>query len=117
MSDVQLDLELLKVNCEEEFHSWFNEIKSFADKFDISVCTPRIVTRQVYRSNVIADGPEDYYRRNIMIPFLDHITSEMESRFGAIHQTIIKLLCLVPSAVVNCSFQSIEGVARPIIQG
>lgn len=91
VSTVQLDLELLKANCEEEFHQWFSEIMALANELNISVSTPRITCRQVHRSNASADSPESYYRRNIMIPFLDHITSELEERFGPVHQTKVKL--------------------------
>ena len=85
VSEVQTNLELLKTNCEEEFHLWFNEVKTFADELGIVVSTPRITARQVHHANIPADSPEEYYRRNLMIPFLDHITTELEGRFGPIH--------------------------------
>ena len=110
VSDVQLELEILKTNCEEEFHSWFEEIKTFADSLNTTVSTPRLASRQAHRSNVPAESPEVYYRRNIMLPFLNCLTSEIEARFGSIHQTKIKLLCLVPSTAVNCTASSIRNV-------
>jgi len=91
VSDVQLEIQMLQTNCEEEFHAWFEEIKAFADSLDIPVRAPRISSRQTHRANVPAESPEVYYRRNVMIPFLDHIATEMESRFGPIHQTKVKL--------------------------
>ena len=97
VSDVQLELELLKTNCEEEFHLWFSEIKTLVDEFKISVATPQTTARQVHRSNIPAEIPETYFRRNLMIPFLDHITTQLEDRFGSIHQTMVKLLDLLPS--------------------
>ena len=112
VSAVQLELELLKTNCEEEFHSWFSEIKSFADNLNIPVGTPRISSRQVHRANVPADSPETYYRRSVMIPFLDHITTQLQARFGPIHQTKIKLLGLIPSVATTSSFSSVEGVGE-----
>ena len=57
----------------------------------------RTAVRQVHRANVPADSPEVYYRRNVMMPFLDHMTNEMHARFGSIHQTKVKVLGLVPS--------------------
>lgn len=47
-----------------------------------------------------------------MIPFLDHITSELETRFGPIHQTKIKLLGLIPSVAATYSFASIKDVGE-----
>ena len=112
VSDVLLDLELLKTNCEEEFHSWFDEVCTLAGELNIPVSCPRITSRQVHRANVPADTPEAYYRRNIMIPTLDHITTEMHSRFGPIQQTEIKLLGLIPSTAVTCPLASIKDVGE-----
>ena len=83
------------INIEEEFHSWFDEIKEFADDLNIPISVPRIISRQVHRANAPADTEESYYRINVMIPFLDHINSEMQARFGPIHQTKNKLLGLI----------------------
>ncbi len=110
ISDVQMELGLLRTNCDEEFHSWFAEIEAFASRLDIPVSMPRIISRQIHRANVPAESPEVYYRRNIMMPFLDHITTEMETRFGSIHQTKIKLLGLIPSIAVSYSLASIKDV-------
>ena len=110
VSDVQLEFQLLKTNCEEDFHSWFEEIKTFSDSLDIPVSTPRLASRQTHRSNIPGDTPEVYYRRNIMLPLLNYLISEMEARFGSIHQTKIKLLSLVPSTAVNCTASSIKEV-------
>ena len=101
VSTVQLELELLKSNCEEEFHIWLREIKTLADNFNIPVSTPRTTSRQVHRANIPADSPETYYRRNIMIPFLDHITTQLQTIFGPIHQIKIKLLGLIPSVATS----------------
>ena len=101
VSDVITDLELLKINCEEEFYLWYCEIKTLGDGLKIPIATPRIAARQVHRSNIPADSPEAYYRRNLMIPFLDHIITELTERFGQIQQTKVKLLGLVLSVAAT----------------
>ena len=112
MSDVHCDLELLKINCEEEFHQWFSEIKTLADELNIPVSTPRTVARQVHHDNAPADSPEVYYRRNLMIPFLNHITSELDNRFGPSHQTKIKLLGHIPSIAASYPLASVTEVGK-----
>ena len=107
MSTVQLDLELLRTNCEEEFQQWFSDFTALASEPNTLVSTPRITSRQVHRSNASAEGPESYYRRNIMI---DHITLELEERFRPVHQTKVKLLGLVPSAAATYSVASVAEV-------
>ena len=82
VSDVLMDLELLKTNFEDEFHLWFTEIKVLAEGLNIAIATPRTTSRQVHHSNIPADTPETFYRRNIMIPLLNHITTELKQRFG-----------------------------------
>ena len=41
LSDVELDLELLKLNGEQEFHIWFEELAKFAQTLavDVSACS------------------------------------------------------------------------------
>ena len=109
---MQLDLELLKLNCEEEFYIWFKEIVKFAKTLAVDVSVPRVVTRQVLRGNVPRDSPEEYYRRNVTIPFLDYTLVEMHDRFGRNDQQTVKLLGLNPSIVATCdSSISLEEVA------
>ncbi len=112
VTEVQLDLELMKINCEEEFHLWFSEVKTLANKLHISISTPRIAARQIHRGNVPAEDPEAYYRRNVMIPFIDHITAQLEDRFGTIHQTKVKLLGLIPSIAANYPLASVQEVGE-----
>ena len=110
VSEVQMNLNLLKTNCEEEFHLWFNEVKTLADELDIAVYTPRITARQVHLANIPADSSEEYYQRNLMIPFLDHITTELKGRFRPIHQNKVKLLGLIPSLAASYPLASIKKV-------
>ena len=43
---------------------------------------PRVCERQCHSSNVPAQTPSEYYRRNLSIPVLDHLLSELETRFS-----------------------------------
>ena len=37
------------------------------------------------RENVQAEGPEDYFRKSITVPFLDYTPNEMNTRFTDLH--------------------------------
>ncbi len=50
----------------------------------------------------------NYYRRNLMVPFIDHITTEFDNRFGPIHQTKVKLLGLVPDLATSYPYASVK---------
>ena len=37
------------------------------------------------RDNVQSEGPEDYVRNQITVPFLDYMLNEMKTRFPDLH--------------------------------
>lgn len=113
VSEVHSNLHIFKINCEIEFHAWYSEIVTLAESQNITVSTPRIAQRQAHRANVPAETPEIYYRRNVMLPFLDHILSEMDTRFNELHKKIVKLLVLVPSVLAQSeSIDPIQDIAE-----
>ena len=44
---------------------------------------------QTQLSNVPADLPSQYYLRNLSIPIIDHLLSELTSRFSSHHKTAL----------------------------
>ena len=55
------------------------------------------------RDNVEAEGPEDYFRKSIAVPFLDYALNEMTTRYTDLHvhaRTALGLQ-LVPSIIEN----------------
>ena len=54
-----------------------------ADHSGIVTTMPRISHRQMHRSNPEYSSIEEYYKRVVVIPFLDHLISELTSRFDA----------------------------------
>jgi hypothetical protein len=53
------------------------------------------------RDNVKAEGPEDYLRKPITVPFLDYVLNEMKIRFTDLHARTALGLQLVPSIIEN----------------
>lgn len=70
---------------------------ALAEELDIPISKPRTCGRQSKRNNVPAQSPEDYYRKSISIPVLDHLLEEMKTRFTSLHQRAALGLMLVPS--------------------
>lgn len=84
------------------YHSqWFKKIDEILASVDEEPSLPRRCGRQCHRSNVPADTPCEYYCRCISIPVLDHLLSEMETRFSSHQQTALLGLSMVPSALVS----------------
>ena len=53
------------------------------------------------RDNVEAEGPEDYFKKSITVPFLDYALNEMKTMFTDLHARIALGLQLVPSIIEN----------------
>ena len=58
---------------------------------------PRITKRQQHRTNPEASSVEEYYRRAVVIPFIDHIIQSLEDRFSPSSLIASRLLGIVPS--------------------
>ena len=57
----------------------------------------RRCSHQTARENHPGDTPEECYHRSLAIPFLDHLKSDIESRFAAHSLLTIKCLSIIPS--------------------
>ena len=58
-----------------------------------------MVGRQTQRANTPPTNAEEYFRCTVLIPLLDHMTTELEAHFGDIQK--VQLLCLVPACSVS----------------
>ena len=60
---------------------------------------PRRCARQIQRNNVPATTPSEYYKRAISIPMLDHLESEINSRFTELQKTAAKGMSIAPATL------------------
>ena len=60
----------------------------------------RITGRQQHRENVDSSTPE-YYRRSVILPFLDHLITDMKARFNSTATAASQVLSLVPKVLVE----------------
>ncbi len=77
-------------SAEEHFHKVYQQV------VDMAATMPRISGRQRNRSNIPADSVEEYYLRNVAIPLVDYIISELDGQFSELVITSASLICLVP---------------------
>ena len=81
---------------------WILIVDNMCSDVGIVPSLPRRCGRQIHHSNTPADTPSEYYCRTIIsIPLLDHLLSEMKSRFSKHHQTALLGLTIVPSVLVS----------------
>lgn len=62
------------------FGRMWDKACALATKVDVTPSVPRTVTMQTKRSNTPAATPEEYWRRNLYLPFIDHLTTEVRER-------------------------------------
>ena len=80
---------------------------------NVEPAKPRTCNRQRDRPNVQVDSIEEWYRINVAIPFLDHITSELDSQFSQLAITASQLLCLIPSVIYREQAEACDAVSTP----
>ena len=62
---------------------------------------PRVVGRQVHRNSIPADNPEQFYIRNVVIPFLDDIIGNMRERYDLKNKHLLTLFGLLPASIIK----------------
>ena len=72
VSEVQPNLSLCRENIDQEFHNLFQDITDEADKIGIEIMVSRQIEKRKNRCNVPAANAQEFYRRSLMRPVLDH---------------------------------------------
>ena len=71
-----------RTTAEQGFYKrCFRYASDIANTIGVQPTMPRIASRQEHRANAEANDPEAYYRRNMCLPFLDHLIEGIDSRF------------------------------------
>ena len=91
--------QLERENMKGGFKAIYDHAVRMADQVGVIPSMPRIAKRQQHRSNAPAESPFDYYNRNVAIPFLDHISSNLNTQFSVMAVTASSLLGLVPAII------------------
>lgn len=73
----------MRGEAETEFGEIYKEAEKFAGLLGTTIEISRQAAKQTYRANIASSGPEEYFRRTILIPFLDHLMEQLRSRFGS----------------------------------
>ncbi|XP_060782672.1 52 kDa repressor of the inhibitor of the protein kinase-like [Neoarius graeffei] len=71
---------LLQQKRDTAFPRLWEQGCALADKLDVNPMIPRIVRMQTKRSNTPAATPEEYWRLNLFLPFIDHLITEVTDR-------------------------------------
>ena len=85
-------------------HILYQHSSRLAEKSGIIISMPRVSQHQQNHSNPQFSTVEDYYyKKTIAIPFLDHIISDISSRFTTHTKQAASLQALLPSSITPTS--------------
>lgn len=84
---------ILKVrdNVDNFYDDWYEEARQLAQSVNVAEEMPRIASRQTQRANPPCPNAKAYYKTTVLIPFLDHVLSEMSERYPA----NVNLFCML----------------------
>ncbi|CAG4986926.1 unnamed protein product [Colias eurytheme] len=69
---------------------------------------PRIASRQQHRSNHPAQSSSDYWKRSIIIPYLDSLISALDQRFSNEHLPAFSLMSLHPNTMLSMTLSDFQ---------
>ena len=58
------------------------KVLNIANELEVTESIKRRCSIQIHYENYVADGPKEYYKRAVAIPFLDHLTQGINARFS-----------------------------------
>lgn len=87
----------------DHFHNQvYQEAISLGQTVHVIETGPRMASRQQHRQNIPSVTICEYYKRNFTIPFLDHLNSELDSRFDDYSsQRLVQFMQLLPFKVIS----------------
>lgn len=90
--------------------------QAFATPHDMEPSMPRRVGRQQHRDNVEAENPNQYWKRALYLPFLDHLTNEMSEN---LLQPLpgYKAQYLIPTKLHGLDAAAVDNIYKHLIWG
>ena len=92
----------------KHFKDIWVQVEKMANQAGTELTQPRLTGLQLYRNNIQADSPQEYYRLNVFIPFLDYILEQMKDRFSGHKQAIFYVSALIPSICNDYRFEHLQ---------
>ena len=77
------EIQSLRDNVDDYAHRIFEHSCRLTERSQIAVSMPRVSGRLQHRPNPPSNSVEEYFKLSVTIPFLDHMLSDLTSRFAA----------------------------------
>ena len=97
VNDVQAMNDKERRTVDTGFSKVYSQCIRLATEVGTTESMPRIAGRRRHRSNPPSETPEDYFKKTVAIPLLDHVKSSLETQFSAAALVSASLIGIVPS--------------------
>ena len=101
VEEVSRNLNSLREKADEYTHRIFEHSSRIAAKSNIAITMPRVSQRQSHRANTQFTSIEDYFKNVVIIPFLDHLISNLSYRFDAHMKQAAGIQRLIPTNITE----------------
>lgn len=85
-----------RTSADSGMQSIFDEAQEFADEIGVGLHLPRVASRQTHRSNPPSSDHNDYWKKSILIPYLDSLILSLKERFAPVNLPAFSLFSLHP---------------------
>ena len=72
-----------------------------AEEVSVTITKPRNISSMKHLDNAPSDTLEEYYRRNMFLPFLNHITVNFKDKIKSHGSLMVSLEKIIPEKCVN----------------
>lgn len=80
-----------RVNVNDNFKTFYAQVKEFSAKLSIKEEIPKVCRLQTVCYNVLSCTEEEYYRRAIYVSYLDHFCNSLKERSESHKETAASL--------------------------
>ena len=90
-------LHVVRSDIDAHFNTWYERILELANELGVQESMKQRCSIQLYRENYASNGIKEYYKRSVAIPFLDHLSRELDTRFSADNLIVYSGFSIFPS--------------------
>ena len=92
-------------NADVQSQSFIDEAEKIAENLGIDFRMPRVNNQQKHRANPPAQTPSEYWKRSLIIPYIDSLIMSLEQRFSEENLPAYSLLTLHPHVMLDMTYE------------
>lgn len=92
-------------NAVVESESVIAEAETIAEHLGTDFNMPRVINQQKHRANPPAQTPSEFWRRSLIIPYIDSLIMSLEQRFSEENLPAFSLITLHPHVMLDMTYE------------